>query len=77
MMNLDNHQLDWVCNHLGHKRSVHKEHYRQMSGLVERVYVSKLLLIQDLNLTQKFKGQNITDIDVTGKYLLGDITLSN
>ena len=31
--------------------------YRQMSGLVEMVYVSKLLLIQDLNLTLKFNDK--------------------
>ncbi|XP_071169348.1 uncharacterized protein [Mytilus edulis] len=64
MLNLDKYQLDWVCNHLGHTRSVHKEHYRQMSGLLERTQISKLLLIQDLNLTSKFKGKKLEDMDI-------------
>ena len=66
-MGLDKYQLDWVCKHLGHTKSVHNTAYRQMSGMVERVYISKLLMIQDLNLTGKFKGQNLEDIDVSGK----------
>ncbi|XP_052811802.1 uncharacterized protein LOC128239273 isoform X3 [Mya arenaria] len=64
LMGLDKYQLDWVCKHLGHTKSVHKTAYQQMSGMVERVYISKLLLIQDLNLTRKFQGQNLEEIDV-------------
>lgn len=66
MVNLEQYQLDWLCNHLGHKRNIHKEHYRHMSGLVERVYITKLLMIQDLNKTQKYQGQNLKDINITG-----------
>ena len=66
MLNLDKFQMDWVCNHLGHTKSVHKEHYRQMSGLVERTQISKLLLIQDLNLTSKFRGKKLEDMDIKG-----------
>ncbi|XP_052229409.1 uncharacterized protein LOC127843707 isoform X6 [Dreissena polymorpha] len=65
LMGLDKYQLDWVCKHLGHTKSVHNTAYRQMSGMVERVYISKLLMIQDLNLTGKFKGKNLEDIDVS------------
>ncbi|XP_062566938.1 uncharacterized protein LOC134229248 isoform X2 [Saccostrea cucullata] len=64
MLNLDKFQMDWVCNHLGHTKSVHKEHYRQMSGLVERTQISKLLLIQDMNLTSKFRGKKLEDMDI-------------
>lgn len=66
MLNLDKFQMDWVCNHLGHTKSVHKEHYRQMSGLVERTQISKLLLIQDMNLTSKFRGKKLEDMDIKG-----------
>ncbi|XP_033751889.1 uncharacterized protein LOC117335804 [Pecten maximus] len=64
MMNLEKHQLEWVYNHLGHTKKVHREHYRQMSGLVERTQISKLLLVQDLNLTSKFQGKKLDDLDI-------------
>lgn len=71
MLNLDKYQLDWVCRHLGHSDNVHKTHYRQMSDMIERVHVTKLLLLQDMNLTHKFKGQKLEDIDLSGiKYHL-------
>ena len=66
MFNLDNNQLEWVCRHLGHTTEVHKTHYRQMSGAIERIQVAKLLLLQDMNLTQKFKGQKLAEIDIHG-----------
>lgn len=69
MLNLDEQQMQWVCRHLGHSRSTHLEHYRQMSGLLERVYMTKLFLIQDMNLTHQFKNQNLLDIDVKGEIL--------
>ena len=58
--------MDWLCRHLGHTKPVHKEAYRQMSGLIERVYVTKLMMVQDLNLTGKYKGQSMEEIDLTG-----------
>ncbi|XP_060085228.1 uncharacterized protein LOC132564597 [Ylistrum balloti] len=64
MLNLNRNQLDWVCQHLGHTKAVHKEHYRQMSGLVERTEISKLFLIQDLNLTSRFKGKRLDEVDI-------------
>ncbi|XP_069120721.1 uncharacterized protein [Argopecten irradians] len=64
MLNLDKNQLDWMYQHLGHTKAVHKEHYRQMSGLVERTQISKMFLIQDLNLTSKFKGKKLDEVDI-------------
>lgn len=69
-MNLKNNEFEWLLNHLGHTGDVHKQHYRQMSGLVERVYISKLLLIQDLNLTNKFPNQDLVEMDIRGKSLI-------
>ncbi|XP_033759137.1 glutamic acid-rich protein-like [Pecten maximus] len=64
MLNLDKYQMDWILNHLGHTRAVHKEHYRQMSGLLERTQVSKMLLVQDMNLMSKFKGKRLEEVDI-------------
>ena len=68
MMNLDRYQMEWVYNHLGHTKMVHKEHYRQMSGLLERTQVSKLLLVQDLNLVSRFKGKKLQEMNLEGTY---------
>ena len=45
---------------------IHKEHYRQMIGVVERVHIAKLLMVQDLNLVGQYVGRKLSDIDVTG-----------
>ncbi|XP_074659474.1 uncharacterized protein LOC141912157 [Tubulanus polymorphus] len=64
MMNLDKHHFGWVCKHLGHTKRVNIEHYQAMSGLIERVYLTKLFLLQDLNLTKKYEGQDLSQIDI-------------
>lgn len=66
MLNLNKNEMEWVYQHLGHTKSVHKEHYRQMSGLLERTQVCKMFLVQDLNLTGKYKGQNLSEMDISG-----------
>lgn len=66
MLNLDGNQLEWVCRHLGHSANVHQTHYRQMSDFIERVHVTKLMLVQDMNLTKKYAGKKLEDIDITG-----------
>ncbi|OWF49393.1 hypothetical protein KP79_PYT01077 [Mizuhopecten yessoensis] len=64
MLNLDKHQMEWMYNHLGHTKQVHKEHYRQMSGLLERTQISKILMVQDLNLMSKFKNKRLEELDI-------------
>lgn len=62
VINLKPNEMQWVCSHLGHTKRVHIEHYRQMSGFIERVQISKLLLMQDMNLTKKFVGKSLESI---------------
>lgn len=65
--------MEWMYNHLGHTKGVHKEHYSQMSGPIERTQISKVLLIQDMNLTSKFKGKKLEDMDIKGKLLTVEV----
>ena len=58
--------MDWVCEHLGHSFDVHRQHYRAMSDVLERVQIAKILLIQDLNLVSKFHGKKLDDIQLEG-----------
>ena len=64
---MEEYQLEWVVNHIGHKKSVHLDHYRALSGFIEKVHISKVLMIQDMNMTHKFAGIRIEDIDFKGK----------
>jgi len=66
-LNLKPYQLEWLTNHLGHTEAIHKLNYRATSGLIERSYMVKMMMIQDLNLVGKFKGRSIEDIAVEGK----------
>lgn len=68
-MNLETHQLQWLCNHMGHDMDIHREHYRQLSGLLERVYMTKLFLIQDNDMVAKYAGKNLQEIDVKGEHI--------
>lgn len=66
VMNLNSYQIEWLCRHLGHSTNVHKSYYRHMSGFVERVKLSKLFLVQDMNLMSQYKDKNLDDIDLQG-----------
>ncbi|ESO94384.1 hypothetical protein LOTGIDRAFT_175460 [Lottia gigantea] len=77
VMDLNNNQMDWLCKHLGHTKRVHKDHYQQMSGFIERVKISKLLLVQDLNLTSKLAGKKLDDISLEDLILEGSVDTSN
>lgn len=65
--NLNENELQWLCSHLGHTKKVHLGHYRQMSGYIERVEISKLLMIEDLQKADIYKGKSLEDISFEGK----------
>ncbi|XP_069105224.1 uncharacterized protein [Argopecten irradians] len=65
VIDMKDHELEWLCTHLGHTASIHKLHYRATSGFIERVNIGKLMLLQDLNLAGKYAGQRLQDIDIT------------
>lgn len=67
MLYLKDSELNWVCDHLGHTKKVHLQHYHQLSGVVERLQVAKLMMIQDMNLSDKFKGKSLSEIQIEGK----------
>ena len=66
VIDMKDHELEWLCQHLGHTSDIHKLHYRATSGFIERVNIGKLMLLQDLNLAGKFAGQKLQDIDISG-----------
>lgn len=67
MMNLSDSQMQWACDHLGHTKTVHLNHYRQLSGYLERVQIGKLVIVHDLNRIGKLKGKTLADKELNGK----------
>lgn len=59
-------QQQWLTNHLGHTLDIHKIHYRQTSVIIERVDISKLMLLTEYGLTGKYTGKKFTDITLEG-----------
>ncbi|XP_033740934.1 uncharacterized protein LOC117327839, partial [Pecten maximus] len=64
VIDMKDHELEWLCSHLGHTSEIHKLHYRSTSGFIERVNIGKLMVLQDLNIAGHFKGQRLQDIDI-------------
>lgn len=65
-MGLKDHELKWIVNHLGHTEKVHLQHYRATSGLIERLDVAKLMLLQEKNMVGQFAGVELKDITFDG-----------
>ncbi|XP_069134400.1 uncharacterized protein [Argopecten irradians] len=47
MMNLNDGELEWLSNHLGHSINVHREYYRNQESAIELGKVAKMLLAVD------------------------------
>lgn len=69
IFDLNSQQQQWLANHLGHSMDIHKIHYRQTSGLIERIDMAKLMLMQELNITANFAGKKLEDIQLPGIYM--------
>ena len=69
-MNLNNGELEWLCNHLGHDYNIDRQFYRQQTGVVEIAKVCKLLLAAERGTISKYKGMKLSDVDIPidGKY---------
>ena len=76
MMNLSDSQLQWACDHLGHTKAVHLNHYRQLSGHLECVQIAKLKIVHDMKLTGELKGKSMVDKELNGIVGLVHITVA-
>mgnify|MGYP003688147557 CR=1 FL=1 len=55
-----------ICNHLGHTQKVHDLVYQQTSGMIERLNIAKLVLIQEHNIVGKFQSKKLSEIQFDG-----------
>ncbi|XP_071810895.1 uncharacterized protein [Apostichopus japonicus] len=55
-------QQQWVVDHMGHTLDVHHIHYRSTLDVIERIDITKILLMMDCGQIGRFKGKKIEEI---------------
>ena len=66
VMQLDNQELEWVANHLGHNLEVHRSFYRLPNELLQVAKVSQLLLASEQGRLHQYADRSLQDINVEG-----------
>ena len=66
VLQLDEQQLEWVANHLGHSLDVHRHFYRLPSDVLQLTKVSQLLLAAEQGCINSYKDKSLNDLDVKG-----------
>ena len=64
VLDLKEHELEWVARHLGHDISVHREYYRLRDNTAEVVKVGKLLLAAEEGLS-KYAGKKLEEVTLS------------
>lgn len=68
VINLKDHETDWLARHLGHDIRIHRDFYRLHESAIELTKVSRILLAVDSGKTASFYGKNLEDICLDGKF---------
>lgn len=66
LVNLSNHELDWLSSHMGHEVNIHKSSYRLHTSAVEITKVGRLLMAIDSGNTNCYHGKELNCIESTG-----------
>jgi hypothetical protein len=67
LVDMNESEMGWLANHLGHDIHVHKEFYRLPQTTLEMAVVGNLLMAVDEGRAHLFKGKNPRDITLAGK----------
>jgi hypothetical protein len=66
LVDMNESEMGWLANHLGHDIHVHKEYYRLPQTTLEMAVVGNLLMAVDEGRAHKFKGMNPREITLAG-----------
>ena len=66
LVDMNESEMGWLANHLGHDIHVHKEFYRLPQSTLEMAVVGNLLMAVDEGRAHHFKGKNPRDIKLAG-----------
>ncbi|XP_028414257.1 uncharacterized protein LOC114537315 [Dendronephthya gigantea] len=64
LVDMNENEMGWLADHMGHDLHVHKEYYRLPQSTLEIAVVGNLLLAIDEGRAHKFKGKNLRDINI-------------
>lgn len=64
MLHVTSTEKENILKHMGHTWGVHRDYYRQVSDVIERLDISKLLLIQDMDRVGQNQHKSLQDIDL-------------
>lgn len=65
-LNISAQQQQWVVDHMGHTLDIHHFHYRSTMDIIERIDITKLLLMMDSGHIGRFKNKKLEDIQFEG-----------
>jgi hypothetical protein len=66
LVDMNESEMGWLANHLGHDIHVHKEYYRLPQSTLEMAVVGNLLMAVDEGRAHQFKGRNPREITLAG-----------
>ncbi|KAJ8017713.1 hypothetical protein HOLleu_44683 [Holothuria leucospilota] len=67
-LNISPQEQQWIVDHMGHTLDIHHIHYRSTLDVIERIDVTKLLLLMDCGQISRFKGKKLEEIQLEGRY---------
>ena len=65
IVSLSENEMEWLCNHMGHRIDVHRQFYRLPTAALELSKVSKLLIAAESGKVHQLAGQSLVNIPVT------------
>jgi len=68
VVSLQQGELKWLANHMGHDVDIHESIYRVHDSSIELAKVSRLLMAVDSGQISKFSGRSLADIEPDGKF---------
>lgn len=66
LVDMNESEMGWLANHMGHDIHVHKEFYRLPQTTIEMAVVGNLLMAVDEGRTHLFKGKNPRELNLAG-----------
>ena len=63
---LNQGELKWLANHMGHEVNIHESVYRLHDSTIELAKVSRLLMAVDRGDVRQYSGRSLADINVDG-----------
>ena len=75
LVDMNESEMGWLANHMGHDIHVHKEYYRLPQTTIEMAVVGNLLMAVDEGRAHQFKGKTPRQLNLAGNYINSPVVL--